>query len=313
MDEAGIIRMFREALGSANREPDDIERVVVGGATLASKVDTLVYSTDVPPGMLPKQAARKSVVACVSDFAAKGVRPQWGLVSLVAPDSWKSADFEEIASGLAEAAAEFGVAMIGGDTNRGEDPSITVCLLGTAGDAPYRSGASPGDRIFVSGPFGLSAAGLHMLINGTGNMEGATEAVLHPVPRLEFGVRAAPLLSSSMDSSDGLSATLHEMSRRSGAAMIIEGSPAAVGLERFAGETGLDSHRLVYQGGEEYEMVFTARPSRAGQIDEIARETNTPVLRIGHVEEGAGVLMEEDGRRPLAEGGWQAFGRGLGQ
>lgn len=308
LDEAGIIRAFREALGSANLEPDDIERVVVGGTTLAFKVDTLVYSTDVPPGMSPRQAARKSVVACVSDFAAKGVRPQWGMVSLVAPDTWERADFEETAAGLAEAAAEFGVAMIGGDTNRGEDPSITVCLLGTAGDAPYRSGASPGDQIFVSGPFGLSAAGLHMLINGAGSMEGAVEVVLRPAPRLEFGARAASLLSSSMDSSDGLSATLHEMSRRSGVAMIIESSPAAVGLERFAGEMGLDPHRLVYQGGEEYEIVFTAQPSRAGRIEEIARETNTPVLRIGRVEDGAGVLTEEGGRRPLAEGGWKAFG-----
>ena len=306
-DEAGVIRMFREALGSS-QEPDDIERVALGGSTLASKVDTLVYSTDVPPGMLPRQAARKSVAACVSDFAAKGVRPRWGLVSLVAPGTWERADFEETAGGVAEAAAEFGVGMIGGDTNRGEDPSITVCLLGMAGHAPYRSGASPGDQILVSGPFGLSAAGLHMLINGTGDMEGAAEAVLRPVPRLEFGARAAPLFSSSMDSSDGLSATLHEMSRRSGVAMIIEKSPAAAGLERFAGETGLDPRRLIYHGGEEYEIVFTARPSRTGQIEEMARETGTPVLRIGRVEDGAGVLIEEDGRRPLTEGGWKAFG-----
>lgn len=307
-DEAEIIRMFRKALGSSNREPDDIERVVVGGTTLAFKVDTLVYSTDVPPGMSPKEAARKSVVACVSDFAAKGARPQWGIVSLVAPDTWEKVDFDGTVAGVAEAAAEFGVAMIGGDTNRGEDPSITVCLLGTVGDAPYRGGASPGDQIFVSGPFGLSAAGLHMLINGAGSMEGAVEAVLRPVPRLEFGVRAAPLLSSSMDSSDGLSATLHEMSRRSGMAMIVEKSPAAVGLERFADETGLHPHKLVYLGGEEYEIVFTVRPFRAGRIEEIARETDTPVLRVGRVEAGAGVLIEEDGRRPLAEGGWKAFG-----
>lgn len=308
LDEAGIIRVFREALGSSNRKPDDVERVVVGGTTLAFKVDTLVYSTDVPPGMSPRQAARKSVAACVSDFAAKGVRPQWGMVSLVAPDTWKRADFEETAAGVAEAATEFGVEMIGGDTNRGEDASITVCLLGMAGDAPSRGGAGPGDQIFVSGSFGLSAAGLHMLINGTGSMEGAVEAVLRPVPRLEFGARAAPQFSSSMDSSDGLSATLHEMSRRSGVAMIIERSPAAVGLERFAGEMGLDTHRLVYQGGEEYEIVFTAHPSRAGRIEEIALETNTPVLRIGRVEDGAGVITEEGGRRSLVEGGWKAFG-----
>ena len=307
--------MFRRDLGCDGTAPDDIERVAVAdGATLAAKVDTLVGSTDVPPRMSPAEAARKSVVACVSDFAAKGVRPEWALVSVTIPETYARADVGMLSAGLAEAAAEFGCTVLGGDTNRGRDLSITVCMLGRAGQSPRRGGAAPGDRIFVSGPFGLAAAGLRILTGGAhaATLDGAAEAALRPSPRLEFGVRAAPMFSSSMDSSDGLSTTLNEMAKRSGASMVVTESPAADGLDGFARRAGLDAGNLTYDGGEEYEIVFTAHPSEISRIEEAARETGAPIIPIGHVEAGSGVFIQDDGgddnsRRPLADGGWKCF------
>lgn len=314
LDEAAITGMFRRDLGCDGTAPDDIERVAIpNGAALAAKVDTLVGSTDVPPRMSPAEAARKSVAACVSDFAAKGIRPEWALVSVTIPETHTRADVEMLSAGLAEAAAEFGCAVLGGDTNRGKDLSITVCMLGRAGPSPRRGGAAPGDSIFVSGPFGLAAAGLRMMMDGsahTATLDGAAQAVLRPTPRLEFGVRAAPMFSSSMDSSDGLSTTLNEMARRSGASMVVTGSPAAGGLEEFARQAGLDAASLTYDGGEEYEIVFTAHPSEIPRIEEAARETGAPLIRIGHVEAGSGAFIQDgDGgvRKPLADGGWKCF------
>lgn len=326
MSEDEIVGIYRERLGLGEDARNDVEAVRVGNRLLVSKVDTLVYGTDVPPGMTPRQAARKAAVACVSDFAAKGVRPRWALVSITAPASCTARTHGSMAAGLADAADAYGFKVLGGDTNRGAEISITVCMMGLAKgvfprrDAPtgpgywkrppaipFRGGASPGDRVFATGPFGLPAAGLYAISHGVPGPRGALRAVMEPRARLDFGARAAPYLSSAMDSSDGLSTTLNEMAARSGVAIIVDGEPAADGVAEFAAKHGLDPDSLVYHGGEEYEIVFTLRPGGINDIFSAIRDTRTPLTPIGRVEEGEGVYLGHKDRKRLVDGGWKAF------
>ena len=325
--EAEIVRIFRRRLG-VRGAPDDVEALPAGAACWC--VDTLSAGTDVPPGMGLRRAARKSVVSCASDLAAKGFAPASGLASVSLPAGSTIADASALAGGLAGAAAELGFAFAGGDTGEGAELSITVCLAGAAqpgaGAArrwPGRGGARPGDAVFATGEFGLTAAGLRVIAGGaraSGRFaRAAASAVYSPRCRARFGAAAARMFTSSMDTSDGLSAALEGMARGSGAALSIGSVPLAAGVGRFAAENGLDARRLALWGGEEYEIAFTARPSDAGRIAGAGRATGTPVSRIGTVEEAgaggrrAGTARLEGGGGggggPLEiRGGWRHLG-----
>ena len=130
---------------------------------MVAKVDTLVQSTDIPPQMNWSEAARKSVVACVSDFAAKGVKPKFSIISINLPKEITGKAIE-IAKGFKNASKEFSFSILGGDTNEGKEAVFNVCLFGIANKISRRSGAKEGDLIFVTGPFGYTSAGLKILL-----------------------------------------------------------------------------------------------------------------------------------------------------
>ena len=323
--EDEVVRIYRERFGLEDSERNDAEAVRVSNRLLVLKTDTLVYDTDVPPGMTPRQASRKAAVACVSDFAAKGVRPRWALVSITTPPSYDIRVHKSIAAGLADAAEEFGFEILGGDTNRGSETSITVSMMGLAKNAfpkdghsgwkeppriPGRGGAGPGELVYASGPFGLAAAGLYALQNGVSGPRGSRRAVLEPRTRLNFGVKLSPHFTASMDSSDGLSTTLHEIAARSGVAIVVDGDPAADGVAEFAARHKLNPDDLVYNGGEEYEIVFASGRDSARERGVAARATETPAIYLGYTEEGEGVYLKKEGRDRvrLPDGGWKAFG-----
>ena len=324
--EAEIVRIFRKRLG-VRGEPDDAEALPAGASCWC--VDTLSAGTDVPPGMGLRRAARKSVVSCASDLAAKGFAPASGLVSVSLPAGTTASDASALAGGLAGAAGELGFAFAGGDTGQGAELSITVCLAGAAAAAgrgrkgggrgrkwPGRGGARAGDIVFATGSFGLTSAGLRVAM-GRAKASGrfgraASSALYSPHCRARFGAAAARMFTSSMDTSDGLAAALAGMSRGSGAPFAVGGVPLAPGLERFAAANGLDAVRLALEGGEEYEIVFTARPSDRRRIAAAAKRTATPVSEIGIVEEGGGggpgARLEAGGGSLEISGGWEHLG-----
>jgi len=100
LSEKKIIELFQNRLGNSNFVPEDVESFKIGKKRLVAKVDTLVESTDVPPGMKLEDVARKSIVSCVSDFAAKGVKPIFGIVSLTIPKRLSRSNIESLAKGL---------------------------------------------------------------------------------------------------------------------------------------------------------------------------------------------------------------------
>ncbi|RNJ76322.1 MAG: thiamine-phosphate kinase [Nitrosopumilus sp. H13] len=302
-DESDIISMFQKKLRTGPRE--DVETFELGGIKMAASTDTLVFETDVPPGMSARDAAAKGVTACVSDFAAKGVRPKYGIMSVSLPGGTTSRRIGQMASGVGQACSKYGIRMLGGDTNEGES-SITVCLFGRADRIVPRSGANSGDAVFVTGPFGYAAAGLDALMRGGKKF---ARYVVSPEARLEFGVKCSRYASASMDSSDGLAATLHEIARQSKKRINVSKIPVKGDLVRYAESRRINPDRLVFYGGEEYEIVFAAPPRHRRAIMSGAGRLGVPVIEIGTVATGRGVYLERDGKLgALADGGWRHLG-----
>ena len=279
------------------------------GRGIVFKVDMLVASTDVPHGMAPWQVARKSVVSCVSDLAAKGVQPYAAMISLGLPKNCTRPYVEGLANGFAGASKEFRVRMVGGDTNEASGLVIDCSMIGFASKMPTRTGAKPGDVVVISGTFGLTPAGLEILMRdakGAGAFRKyAVESVLEPKPRQRFGIALAKFFSSSIDSSDGLAISLYELAGQSGVNIVIDIVPAADGVEKFAQENGFDAHELVFHGGEEYEIVATIPKSRLNRAISAAKKSGIALHIIGRVKRGPGDVFV--GKKLLENKGYAHF------
>jgi thiamine-monophosphate kinase len=333
LDEKQIIQIFVNRLGISNL--DDV--AVLDKKGIVIKSDMLVASTDVPSDMQAWQIARKSIVSCVSDLAAKGVRPYAALISLGLPTncSIQRPDIEELAEGFAIASKEFGVRIVGGDTNKAGELVIDCTLIGFSRlKIPTRSGAKSGDYVVVSGLFGLAPAGLSILlkknvvaINEEDNDNGddliinsnnnddkdtifrkqAVKSVLEPCPRQRFGQALARYFSSSIDSSDGLAVSLYELaSQAEGIDITIHNIPVVPGLDKFAKDNNLDKNELVFHGGEEYEIVATISDTKIRQAEAAARKAGVDLYVIGRVQRGSGKVFVQN--RLLENRGYMHFG-----
>jgi len=321
LGEREIIELIRSRLSVMPDLPvplgDDVSAVDVGkGRVAVLKTDMLVGGTDVPRGMSLWQAARKAVVMNVSDFAAKGVKPVALLVSLGLPRGLMRRDVEEIARGLNAGAREYGAYVIGGDTNEASDLIITVSLFGTADRKALmlRSGAKAGDIVAVTGFFGKTAAGLRLLLDGFAASKELREVLLSsvcmPKARLCEGLalRDSGAVSASIDSSDGLAWSLHELARMSGVGFLVKSVPVADEVRRFAEFNGLDSLELALYGGEEYELVVTVKPKLWVDAETIVETMGGALLPIGKVTRDSQVLVVVDGEKCVVEArGWEHF------
>jgi thiamine-monophosphate kinase len=309
LDEKQIIQIFQSSFGNRKFVADDVEMFRIGKKIGVIKVDTLVASTDMLPRMKMSDVARKSIVASVSDFAVKGVRPLYCIISVSLPENFSKSKINQLANGFKIASKEFGFRILGGDTNKANDLVISVTLFGLSERITSRNGAREGDIIVVSGPFGLSASALKIHLEGkkatTRFKRYAQKTVFHPSPRLEFGVEVASLFSASMDSSDGLSTCLVELAKQSKKRFIITNVPAVTGVKEFAQSNKLNLFDLVFNGGEEYEIVATVPLRNLQKLTRIARAHKINLIKIGTVQKGSGVFLQE-GKRLLkmADRGW---------
>ena len=312
LDESLIIKIFQNRLGKKKFVSEDVEIFNLGKIKIVAKTDTLVESTDIPPKMKLSDAARKSIVACVSDFAAKGVKPKYGIISINLPKTISHSKINEIASGFRKACNDYDISILGGDTNEGKEIVFNVCIFGTTDRIVTRKGSKNGDIVFVTGPFGYTAVGLNMLLGKKKGKESFTKksikSVINPKPKLDFGLKNKKYFSSSMDSSDGLSTTLNEMSKQSKNKFIINNIPSMKDLEDFVKSQKLNLNNLVFHGGEEYEFIFTTSPKHRNVIKKNAKISKTPIIEIGYVTSGKGVFVEkQDNIVRLRDLGWKHF------
>ena len=288
---------------------DDVAVTPVKGGKLVVKSDMLVGKTDVPKGMTYRQAARKAVASCVSDFAAKGVAPDSFLISLGLPRRTSKREVTGLAEGFADAAREWKVKLVGGDTNEADDLVIDCTMLGFGAAITPRGGAKAGELVLTTGEFGLSAAGLKILLEGAkaepGFRESAVGRVLKPAPRLELGLAVSRYLTASVDSSDGLATCLHLIARMGGVGIRLTRLPLAKGLESFARMNGYSVEELVLYGGEEYETVGSTREKAFSKAAGAARSLGEELLLIGETTEGGGVrLTTGSGETEVEDRGW---------
>jgi len=312
-NEIEIIRIFQQSFGKKSKfVPEDVEILRMNKATIIAKSDMLVESTDVPPGMKINEIARKSMVACVSDFACKGIKPQYATISLAIPKGFSRSKIKKLAAGFSMASKEYGVKIVGGDVNEGKEIVIDVSMFGISKKIVKRNGARINDVIITSGPFGYCSAGLKIVLNrfkaDAKFTKKCKQYVNKPTPRLEFGLGISDYISSSMDSSDGLSATLNEMSRQSRKKFVITKLPTKPDVEKFAKTNKIKLLDLVFCGGEEYEIVATVPRHNLYKVRQIAKIHKIPLFEIGYVTNGLSVVYcQENKLIPVKKCGWLHF------
>jgi len=243
----------------------------------------------------------KALAANVSDVAAMGGRPLVFLVALATPADTPVAWVEALYGGLAEAEEAFACRLVGGDTSGGPTRVLSLTVLGAAPDpGPVtRGGARPGDDVYVSGTLGDSALGLRLLEAG-GVARTAPERFLasrhlRPSPRLALGAAlgASGIARAMIDVSDGLLQDLGHVARASGcgAEVWAERLPLSPELAASAAAGGISPLDLALEGGEDYELLFTADPARRREVFLVADGAGTRVRRIGRVVGGGGVRV----------------------
>lgn len=309
-DEIEIIKIFQSRFGQGPKFiPEDLEVLSISNQNFLVKSDMLVQSTDVPAGMKLYQVARKSLVSCVSDFACKGIKPRYAIISLAIPQGFTRKMINELAIGFAKASKEFAIKIIGGDVNQGKEIVIDVSMFGVGDRLVRRGGAKKGDIIVTSGPFGYSSSGLKIILRKLKAdpkfVKKCKKSVFLPTPRLEFGLKAARYFSSSMDSSDGLSITLNDMSKLSKKRFFVTRIPTEKDVEEFAKKKNVSLADLVFCGGEEYEMVATVPKKNLHMVRNIAKKLNVPLFEIGYVTNGKNViLVDKKQEKTLKRCGW---------
>ena len=307
MDEFELIRRYFS-------RPEESAVVVAGvgddgavlrppvGRELVTVIDTMVAGTHFPAGMHARDVGYRIVAVNLSDIAAMGAEPRWMTLALTLVEA--DADWlEEFAAGLYEAAAEWGVALVGGDTTRGDQLVASVQMSGdlAPGTALYRSGAQAGDRIFVTGTLGDAAAGLQQLSQGERESYLACRFA-RPSARVGVGRALAGIANAAIDLSDGLVADLSRIleASQAGAELDLQRLPLSAALLRTVGREQALRHAM--GGGDDYELCFTLPESG------LPAAISTEVTPIGRITREPGLVCRDgDSVVPFDDTGYRHF------
>ncbi|GLV14388.1 thiamine-monophosphate kinase [Alicyclobacillus hesperidum] len=322
MDEFALIRALLERLPAPRPDVvvasgDDAAVVTPPRGQLVLTTDALVEGVHFLESTITRHnLGYKSLAVSISDIAAMGGEPLWATVTLAVSPSWREAELAELYDGLAEACSEFGCSVVGGDVVSTPGPfTVSIALVGKAERPILRSGARPGDILFVTGWLGGSAAGLDVL-QGKHSASPVTQAALarchqRPTPRIGLGLAAARAgVSALNDVSDGLASELNEIATASGVRCVIAENQLPIRPEvkehaRFAGRSAVD---YALYGGEDYELVGAAPHEAFARLLAAANLYNVPVTAIGRCEDGDGVVMRTaDGLEVVEAKGYNHF------
>jgi thiamine-monophosphate kinase len=276
MDEFELIRRYfkrnGDACGVATGIGDDGAVLTPDSAQQQIQViDTLVEGVHFPIDTNPADIAYRAVAVNLSDIAAMGGRPRWMTLALTlsnADERW----VESFASGLFEAADEFDVALVGGDTTSGPTVVVTVSITGEVepGAALLRSGAKPGDAIYVTGTVGDAAAGLSLLQSGESN-ELLVQRFLRPTPRIAIGRALVGKATAAIDISDGLAGDLRKLLAASGVGGELQLDKLPMSDELRSQGSVEQQRQWALCGGDDYELCFTADEEDVADISGITR------------------------------------------
>lgn len=281
------------------------------GHQMAVSTDMLVEGRHFFPDVAPDALGHKALAVNLSDLAAMGARPLGFTLALSLPaanDAWLAA----FAQGLFALADTHRCPLVGGDTTRGP-LNICITVMGELrpGEALRRDAAQPGDDLYLSGRTGEARLALELL-RGTGWAAAAAPGLLdsvrerleRPTPRLALGQALAGLAQAALDVSDGLAGDLQHILTASGVGADIEqiALPVAPALLALGPEHQLD---CLLNGGDDYELLFTAAPGQRQAVAAAAALSGTAVHRIGCIRARTGLRVLDAQGQALA---WQARG-----
>ena len=285
---------------------------VTPGQQLVIAKDAIVadvhFLADDPPELIAGKLLRVNL----SDLAAMGAEPLGYLTALARPREVDDEWLRRFAAGLLADQQRFGCHLLGGDTTSTRGPLVlSLTILGQVphGQALLRSGARPGDEIWVSGTLGDAALGLRVL-RGLAVTEDEVLALVDryrtPRPRLALGRALRGLASAAIDVSDGLVADLGHICATSKVGAVIDAallplSPVALGVP--------GAREAALTGGDDYELLFTVPPQRRGEVEALASMLDLALTRIGAIEPEPGVRALDAAGRPVAveRAGWRHF------
>lgn len=285
---------------------DDAAVIRAGDKLLAISTDTFVEGRHFNLNYFSaRQIGIKALEASASDIVAMGGKPRLALINLTLPHDCPVERVEEIYAGLAESGLRLEVQLIGGDTTAANFKEIVLSftVLGFIKDEAQicqRSGAKPGDLIFVSGELGSAQAGLELLQNGESGHESLKLQQLEPRARIDLVDALAPIATSMIDISDGLAAEVHHICKASKCGAIIQAEkvPFSLELEQVANRGAKKALDYALYGGEDFELLYTVPASKQK-------------LALGHqigvVTEGGIVLEVGEKRHDLLPKGFNHF------
>lgn len=287
----------RAALGIG----DDCALVVpTPGMQLAVSSDMLVEGRHFLSTVAPERLGHKALAVNLSDLAACGALPLAFTLALAMPRA-DEVFLEGFSRGLLALADAHAIELVGGDTTQGPlNVCITVFGEVLAGQALLRSGARPGDAVWVSGTVGDARLALEAF-RGTRSLEGAAfervrVAMEMPQARVALGLALRGVATSAIDVSDGLLGDLGHILRRSGVGATVEADEVPRSADLGSQPLALQ-RECTLAGGDDYELVFTAAPGDADRVRAAAQRAGVAVTRIGRIEADAGLhLVDGQGR-----------------
>lgn len=312
---APLARGYPGALGLT----DDVALLAADAdCETAVTVDAMVAGVHFLPDDPPDLVARKLIRVNLSDLASKGAKPFAVMLAAAFPVGVDLPWLKRFAQGLSDDVAEFGIALIGGDTVATPGPlTLSLTAFGRVGKgrAVLRSGAQAGDMVWVSGTIGDGALGLEAARGLRTELGAVNQAFLAdryrlPRPRVALGTGLPGLAHAGMDISDGLVQDLGHLCRASGLAARVDAD--AVPLSAAAKAAFEQDHSLlatILTGGDDYELLFTAPPSATPAILALGQGVGVAVTAIGSMAAGQGVTVQDGKGRPIAlnKGGWRHF------
>ena len=293
-------------------------------AKVDSQVEGVHYLKD---AISPRQLGRKALAVNLSDIAAIGGQPLYALVSLALADDTEVVWVDELYRGLREEGDRYGVAVVGGNMARSPGAAfVDVFVLGRVRQEHVllRSGARPGDQVLVTGRLGDSAAGLQLLLHpdrtpGLSPEERQMLLDRHftPTPRLREASVVARLggATAGIDLSDGLSSDVGHICERSevGVRLWADRLPISAATHKVARAGDRTPYALALEGGEDYELCFTAPPGRAAALSAaIEAETGTPATVVGEIlrsDLGQTLVLPDGSEVELEAKGWQHWSK----
>ncbi|MFN3629682.1 MAG: thiamine-phosphate kinase [Casimicrobiaceae bacterium] len=285
--------------------------------------DTLIEGRHFFPGLAPEKIGRRAVAVNLSDLAAMGAKPRFALLSLALPEidaPWVTA----FAEGLFEALDAHGVELVGGNTTRGP-LAVGLTALGEVPlsvgqpQALLRSGAQPGDDLWVSGPLGDAGWACLCLLGEVDAVPSAEQLARYecPVARVALGLALRPIATAAIDISDGLVSEARHLARASKVKIEIDARRIPTGLAPHLDDPRLGpaAWRALLATGDAYELLFTAPPGARPRIEAILAGQGHDGARIGRVleaeagEVGKVRVLDAHGQDRAAGGdaGWDHF------